>query len=142
METNLKFGKNSQLFLRIAAFSTAALAIINLYAYYRSNLWTPKIKIKNVDFTKGLATLDFKGKEIKLKGDSNYAISGEWGARLGKSAQNTYDRIEITKKGLVKTIIKESDILNKGAFANMVGGKNGEWINAKKFVGGSNLPQW
>ena len=59
------FSATSAVFLRIAAISTAALAFVGLYTFYRNNLWHPKVVINSVDYANGVANLTINGKQVK-----------------------------------------------------------------------------
>lgn len=154
----LQVGKGEKWLLKIAGVSAAIIAITNVYAYYRSNIWHPKVEVKDVDFKTGVAQLIVNGKPVTIKGDSSYLISGDWGIKFGYTfkgnGQRVYDRIEILKKGLVHSVIKKAEGQEMASFTaneatyyddvfnGMDATKEGEWIGAKKFVGGINLPKW
>lgn len=152
------FDKGERLLLKIAGISAAVIAITNLYAFYRSNLWHPKVEVKKVDFKSGVADLIVNGKPVTIKGDSSYLVAGDWGIKFGYTfkgnGKRVYDRIEILKKGLVHSVIKKAEGEETASFTadeatyydNVFNGmdamKEGEWIGAKKFVGNSNMPKW
>ena len=77
------FSATSAVFLRIAAISTAALAFVGLYTFYRNNLWHPKVVINSVDYANGVANLTINGKEVILRGDSTFLIDYDWGIKFG-----------------------------------------------------------
>jgi hypothetical protein len=109
MNVQTNFQKTTQVLLRIAAISTAALAIFGVYTFYRNEIWHPHIVIQRVDYANGVAELVIDGKAFLLKGDSEYLISYDWGIKFGsttKDGKRIYDRIEITKRGKVKTILR------------------------------------
>jgi hypothetical protein len=68
------FDKGERILLKIAGISAAVIAITNLYAFYRSNVWHPKVEVKKVDFKSGVADLIVNGKPVTIKGDSNLDI--------------------------------------------------------------------
>jgi hypothetical protein len=148
-----KFTDGEKWLLKIAGISAAVIAITNVYAFYRNNIWQPKVEVKSVDFKKGVAELIVNGKPVTIKGDSSYLIAGVWGLKFGYTfkgnGQRVYDRIEILKNGLVHGVIKKAEgeetvsfTANEATyyddvFNGMNAMKEGEWINAKKFVGGT-----
>jgi hypothetical protein len=95
--------------LKVAAISTALLGIFGIWSFYKNDIWKPTITIKDVDFVKGVANLNINGKDFVLKGDSTYLIAYNWGIRFGytyNQNSRSYDRIELTKNGMVKQVIK------------------------------------
>lgn len=101
--------KTSSLLLRIAAISTALLAVVNVYTFYVNNVYHPLVKIKDVDYNEGVANLSIDGKEFTLRGDSTYLIGYDWGVRFGISREPNgkvfYDRIELLKRNMVEQVI-------------------------------------
>ena len=106
------FGKTSSFFLKLAAISTAALAVVNVYSFYRNNIWHPKIVVNNVDYENGIANLTINGKRFILRGDSLFLIDFDWGIKFGytylPSGVRVYDRIEITKRGMVHEVLRQT----------------------------------
>jgi hypothetical protein len=109
---DIKFGKTSQVLLKVAALSTATLAVIGVYTFYRNNIWHPKVDVLDVDFKNGIARLNVNGKPFTLKGDSQYLVAANYGVKFGytylENGKRVYDRIEILKNGLVQSVIKEA----------------------------------
>lgn len=103
-----------KVFLKIAAYSTAVFALINVYQFYKNNIWHPKIEVLDVDFDKGVAHLMINGKKFTLRGDSVYLIDSDWGLKFGhtftKDNKRIYDRIEVIKKDKVHSVIKEAEV--------------------------------
>jgi hypothetical protein len=114
------FNKTSAIFLRIAAISTAALALVGLYTFYRNNLWHPKVIINSVDYANGVANLTINGKEIILRGDSTFLIDYDWGIKFGYTflpdGKRIYDRIEVTKRGMVHEVVRQTETPSTLAF--------------------------
>jgi len=114
------FSTTSAVFLKIAAISTAALAFVGLYSFYRNNLWHPKVVINSVDYANGVANLTINGKEVILRGDSTYLIDYDWGIKFGytylPNDKRIYDRIEVTKRGMVHEVIRQIDSPSTLAF--------------------------
>ena len=106
------FGKTSNFFLKLAAISTAVLAVVNAYSFYRNNIWHPKIIVNNVDYENGIANLTINGKRFILRGDSLFLIDFDWGIKFGftylPSGVRVYDRIEITKRGMVHEVLRQT----------------------------------
>ena len=103
------FSKTTSTLLKVAAISTALLGIFGIWSFYKNDIWKPTITIKDVDFVKGVANLNINGKDFVLKGDSTYLIAYNWGIRFGytyNQNSRSYDRIELTKNGMVKQVIK------------------------------------
>ena len=109
---DIKFGKTSQILLRVAALSTATLAVIGVYTFYRNNIWHPKVEVLDVDFKNGIAHLKVNGKPFTLRGDSQYLVAANYGVKFGytylENGKRVYDRIEILMNGLVSSVIKEA----------------------------------
>ena len=107
------FSKTSSFFLKLAAISTAALAVVNVYSFYRNNIWHPKVVINNIDYKNGVANLTIDGKKFVLRGDSTFLINFDWGIRFGftflPDGKRVYDRIEITKRGMVHEVVREAN---------------------------------
>ena len=106
------FGKTSNFFLKLAAISTAVLAVVNAYSFYRNNIWHPKIIVNKVDYENGVANLTINGKRFILRGDSLFLIDFDWGIKFGftylPSGIRVYDRIEVTKRGMVHEVIRQT----------------------------------
>jgi hypothetical protein len=114
------FSKTSAFFLKLAAISTAALAVVNVYSFYRNNIWHPKIIVNSVDFANGTANLIVNGKPFILRGDSLFLIDFDWGIKFGytylPSGIRVYDRIEITKRGMTHEVLRETDSQSATSF--------------------------
>ena len=114
------FSTTSAVFLRIAAISTAALALVGLYTFYRTNLWHPKVIINSVDYANGVANLTINGKETILRGDSTFLIDYDWGIKFGYTflpdGKRIYDRIEVTKRGMVHEVLRQTETPSTLAF--------------------------
>lgn len=106
------FGKTSEFFLKLAAISTAILAVVNAYSFYRNNIWHPKIVVNKVDYENGVANLTINGKPFILRGDSLFLIDFDWGIKFGftylPSGVRVYDRIEVTKRGMVHEVLRQT----------------------------------
>ena len=114
------FSTTSAVFLRIAAISTAALAFVGMYTFYRNNLWHPKVVINSVDYANGVANLTINGKEVILRGDSTFLIDYDWGIKFGYTylpdGKRIYDRIEVTKRGMVHEVVRQTETASTLAF--------------------------
>lgn len=108
---NSTINKAKNVLLKTATISVAAIAVFNLYVFYRNNVWKPEIKVVDVDFEKGVANLLIDGKKFVLRGDSPYLISFDWSIKFGtiytSEKRSGYDRIELLKRGSVKQIITQ-----------------------------------
>jgi hypothetical protein len=101
--------KTNSTLLKVVAFSTSIIAIVGIYNLYKNEVWSPKVVVDNVDFDNGVANLTIGGRKFVLRGDSTYLISNDWGIRFGYTYINgnrSYDRIELTKRGMVEKVIK------------------------------------
>lgn len=114
------FGKTSSFFLKLAAISTAALAVVNVYSFYRNNIWHPKVVINSIDYANGVANLTINGKKVILRGDSTFLIDFDWGIKLGYTfladGKRVYDRIEVTKRGMVYDVVRQTETPSTLAF--------------------------
>jgi len=114
------FSKTSSFFLKLAAISTAALAVVNIYSFYRNNIWHPKIVVESIDYENGVAKLTINGRPFVLRGDSLFLIDFDWGIKFGftylPSGIRVYDRIEVTKRGMVHEVIRQTPSQSPLAF--------------------------
>ena len=105
---NTTFSTGKSMLFNIASISVAIIAVVNVYEFYRNNIWKPTVVVDSVDFTKAVANLTINGRKFVLRGDSVFHISYEWGIQFGTvSGDNSkkYNRIELIKKGMVQKII-------------------------------------
>jgi hypothetical protein len=96
----------------IASLSVAVLAIINAYAFYKNNLWSPTIEIIDIDYKNGIANLLISKKPFRLRGDSSFLIGYDWGIRFGATQlgnKRVYDRIEVLKRNLVHKVLRTKE---------------------------------
>jgi hypothetical protein len=114
------FSKTSSFFLKLAAISTAALAVVNIYSFYRNNIWHPKIVVNSIDYENGVAKLTINGRPFVLRGDSLFLIDFDWGIKFGftylPSGIRVYDRIEVTKRGMVHEVLRQTPSQSPLAF--------------------------
>ena len=114
------FGKTSSFFLKLAAISTAALAVVNVYSFYRNNIWHPKVVMNSIDYANGVANLTINGKKVILRGDSTFLIDFDWGIKFGYTylpdGKRMYDRIEVTKRGMVHEVLRQTETASTLAF--------------------------
>lgn len=102
------FTRGKSILFNLASISVAVIAVVNVYEFYRNNIWTPTVVVDKVDFNAAMANLTINGRKFVLRGDSVFHISYEWGIQFGTvSGDNSkkYDRIELIKKGMVQKII-------------------------------------
>jgi hypothetical protein len=100
-------GKDS-IIIRTASIAVAIIAIVNVYEFYRKNIWTPTIMLVDVDYDNAVANLVINGKNFTLRGDSKYLISYDYGISFGTTNTKngiSYDRIELLKRYMVKTVL-------------------------------------
>lgn len=98
--------------LGIASISVAVLALVNAYAFYKNNLWSPTIMVESIDYKNGIANLIINGKPFTLRGDSSFLIGYDWGIRFGATQvgnKRVYDRIEVLKRNLVHKVLRTKD---------------------------------
>ena len=113
MAYKFDLSKGEEILLKIAAISAAALAVVNVYTFYKNNIYHPNVEVKDVDFVKGTANVIIDGKPKTIKGDSSYLIGNDWSIQLGATFSSSngrkYDRIEILKRGNVDSVIKTDE---------------------------------
>lgn len=113
MAYKFDLSKGEEILLKIAAVSAAALAVVNVYQFYKNNIYHPEVEVKEVDFAKGIAKLIIDGKPKIIKGDSSYLIGSDWSIQLGATFSSNngrkYDRIEVLKRGNVDSVIKTAE---------------------------------
>ncbi len=137
---NLSSGE--EILLKIAGISAAILGIVGAWNFYKNNIWSPKVEVKDVDYKNGIANLVVNGKPFVLRGDSSYLIGYDWGIKFGytplANGQRVNDRIEILKRNMVHKVLRSANDSH-----NMVGftGFNEKtfWNNA--FDGDTKYPQ-
>lgn len=113
MAYKFDLSKGEQGLLKIAAISTAILALVNILNFYKSNLWKPKVEVISVDYDNAIAELLVNGKKKIIKGESPYSISyiGNtiWSIKFGTSyigsGIRVNDRIELLNNNSVEDII-------------------------------------
>jgi hypothetical protein len=105
-----KLSKTNDRILKVAAVVGAITIIAGGYSWYLNNVWKPTVKVTSVDFTKGVAEIEYRGHKIDLEGDAVYWLNGDWGIKFGSirdtSGNVYYDRIELLKKGMVVEYLK------------------------------------
>lgn len=104
-----KYDSHVRLLSTIAIVITSGLAIAGGYSFYKSNIWKPKVLIKDVDFDNGEANLNINGRNIMLRGNSVLNAGGVWGVRFGTNGvdqTNYYESIELIKNDMVYEILK------------------------------------
>jgi hypothetical protein len=83
-------------------------------------LWHPKVVINSVDYANGVANLTINGKEVILRGDSTFLIDYDWGIKFGYTylpdGKRIYDRIEVTKRGMVHEVVRQTETPSTLAF--------------------------
>jgi hypothetical protein len=71
------------------------------------------VVINSIDYANGVANLTINGKRFVLRGDSLFLIDFDWGIRFGftflPDGKRVYDRIEITKRGMVHEVVREAN---------------------------------
>ena len=90
---------------KVAAVILAVSAIAGGYAFYRNNIWHPKVTVVNVDWDNQTADLLISKKSKKLFGNSIIYAGGNWGIRFG-TTKNIANRIELVQDGLVRDVLK------------------------------------
>jgi hypothetical protein len=112
--------KGEEFLLKAAGIGAAVLGIVSIFTFYKNNIWYPKVEVKDVDFSKGVANLVINGKPFVLRGDSSYLIAYDWGIKFGftptSNGIRTYDRIEILKRNMVQKVIRKADDKNMVGF--------------------------
>lgn len=106
----LKLGKTSEVVLKVAGIIGAITVIAGGYTFYLNNIWKPTVKVLDVDYAGGVAELQYGNTVIVLTGDATYLIGGDWGVRFGSThinGQTIYNRIELTKKGMVYEYVSD-----------------------------------
>jgi hypothetical protein len=113
MAYKFDLSRGEEILLKVAAISAAALAVVNVYSFYKNNIYHPDVEVKNVDFAKGTASVLIDGKPKTIRGDSSYLIGNDWSIQLGATFSSSngrkYDRIEILKRGNVDSVIKTAE---------------------------------
>lgn len=94
---------------RVAAIVLAVTAIGGGIAFYRNNIWRPRVNVSNVDWNNQTADVLIGSKQKKLYGNSVLSAGGKWGVRFGYT-NGIPDRIELIQDDLVYHVLET----NKG----------------------------
>ena len=78
------------------------------YAWYRNNLWKPKVTFIDADFDKVIAHVSIGGVTKTIYGNDVLSAGGNWGVRFGTTGigQSVYDTVETVNNGNVVDILK------------------------------------
>lgn len=88
----------------ILGTATIITAVGGAYAFWRSNIYRPKVKIASADYNKGVAALVINGKQKTLLDNQTLSAGGGWGVRFA-SDDEMPSRIELVKNDLVYNVI-------------------------------------
>ena len=108
-----KISGKGTIIAEFAAFSLSIIAIVNVYAFYRNNIWKPTIEIKDVDYDNAVANMLIDGREFTLRGNSHYLISYDYGIAFGTTNEKNgvqYDRIELLKRDMVQRVLHKKNV--------------------------------
>jgi len=112
MAYKFNISQGEEILFKIAGIGAAILGVVAVYSFYKNNIWKPKVNVKSVDFSNGVANLEINDKPFVLKGDSSYLIAYDWGIKFGytlkSDGRRVYDRIEILKRNMVQKVIREA----------------------------------
>lgn len=112
--TPASFNKENEFVLKIVAIATVVTALGGAYYFFVNNIWKPQLKVLKVDFDNGFATIQLPfGRKVDIYGDSQFLIGGDWGVKFGtinKDGKNSYENIQLLKKGLVVEYLDTSKV--------------------------------
>jgi hypothetical protein len=112
MAYKFNISQGEEILFKIAGIGAAILGVVAVYSFYKNNIWKPKVNVKSVDFSNGVANLEINDKPFVLKGDSSYLIAYDWGIKFGytlkSDGRRVYDRIEILKRNMVQKVVREA----------------------------------
>lgn len=112
MAFKFNISQGEEILLKVASVGAALLGVVAVYNFYRNNIWSPKIEVVDVDYTKGVANLIINDKKFILRGDSSYLIGFDWGIKFGftptPDGKRVYDRIEILKRNMVHKVLRSA----------------------------------
>lgn len=107
--------KENKIVLKVVAFATVITALAGAYFFLVNNAWKPKIIVLEADLDNGFATLKAPfGKVIKMYGNSEFLVIGDWGVKFGtimKNGQQSYENIQLLRKGLVVEYLDISNFI-------------------------------
>ena len=149
MDYKFNISKGEEILLKIASVGAALLGVVAVYSFYKNNIWKPKVNVKSVDFSNGVANLEINDKPFVLKGDSSYLIAYDWGIKFGytlkSDGRRVYDRIEILKRNMVQKVVREAGEVSFTGFDEKTfwndafeGGKGGLVAVQQPFTGSNN----
>lgn len=79
--------------------------ITGAYWFYRTNIWIPRITIKNVDYKNGTANITIEGIDKYLLNNYSLTAGGNWGIRFNGQTAGKPDRIELVKNGITYRLL-------------------------------------
>jgi hypothetical protein len=119
IQENIKVNltRGTDVLVKAAGIAAAIVSIGAGYFFFISYIYKPKVEVVSVDYSIGKAVIKILGifpRIIDLEGDTTYQIMGDWGIKLGTTlVEDTgnpkYDRIELTRKGMVVEYLKKVD---------------------------------
>ena len=107
IQPNVYIKKTNNTIIKIAVVVGTITAIAGGYLFFINNIWKPKIEVLSIDYDEGVAKIKSGKKVIDIYGDASFSIVGEWGIQFGSTKDGIYDRLELTRKGLVVDYINK-----------------------------------
>lgn len=112
INSTTSFQNQSKIVLKVVAIATVITALGGAYYFFINNVWKPNVKVLNVDFENGFATVEMPfGRKVNIYGDSPFLINGEWGVQFGtikKDGKVSYENLQLQKNGLVERYLDTS----------------------------------
>jgi len=62
------FSRGKSILFNLASISVAVIAVVNVYEFYRNNIWTPTVVVDKVDFNSAVAKSYYQWKKICFEG--------------------------------------------------------------------------
>jgi hypothetical protein len=101
------FNKGKEILTVIATIVGSIVVIAGGWSFYQSNFYRPTkdLKVISVDYTKGIAQIQFKKETINLLGSTVWYLTGQWGIGFGyttdENGNTVYNSIDIIQSGMV-----------------------------------------
>lgn len=104
-----KFHKQFTFLNTLATVVASVTIIAGGYAFYRTSIWKPTLKVNDVDWVKGVATIqEGKSNMLTLYRNQVLSVGGSFGVRFASDTNDSLPtRIELYKEGMTYKILAQ-----------------------------------
>lgn len=90
---------------RVAAVAGVVAGLGAIWWFFLDSIYHPSVKILDVDYTKGIANIEYKDyfgrtKKQTLYSGSTISAGGHWGVQFGGPDNGDYNRVELLKNDI------------------------------------------